>query len=150
MRTIRTIGGLRAELAPLRSDALVFVDNRPPSALSSWRGVYADLAIECAEADYETTRLVPGGASFDSDMFGTYSPGSPEVQIKQPPTVADLIEALDLADGATFEGYKGGQFPMVADSDLWVSEYGRAQSVRIAAIEDLGGRVDLVTIEVDW
>jgi hypothetical protein len=146
----RTIGGLKSALVDLDPTSRVYVDNKPPTALSSYRGYYDHLAIECSERQNETTAIDKPHPPFNSSFFGRYTPGSHEVAIKTPPTVSDLIEALDLADGATFEGYKGGQFTMNYGTDLWVSEYGQCSRRRISGIEQFDGRVDLLTIEEEW
>lgn len=149
MPDYETIGGLREALRALEPAAAVYIDNRPPTALSSYRGYYDQLAIERTDARHERTELDGRGEPFEMNMagYGTYSPGNGEVRIKADPTVADLIEALDLADGEVFEGYKGGQFTMRSGTDLWVSEYGGCDRLRIFAVEALPGRVDLLTRE---
>lgn len=155
MTDYSTIGSLRDALASADPNALVFIDNRPPTALSSYRGYYDQLAIERSGREHDQhkkTALDQPGEPFEMNMAGcgTYSPGHGEVTIKQPATVGELVKALDLADGATFEGYKGGQFPMDSGSELWVSEYGNCDSLRVSGMESLPGRVDLVTTEADW
>lgn len=149
---LETIDGLRSALRRLDATALVFIDNRPPTALSSYRGYYDHLAIERSDFRHERTEIPERGEPFELNMagYGTYSPGAGEVKIKADPTVADLIEALDLAIGEDFEGYKGGQFTMQPSTDLWVSEYGDCDRLRIASIEALAGRVDLLTREAGW
>lgn len=149
---LETIGGLRAALTEQAPDALVFIDNRPPTALSSYRGYYDHLAIERTEARHERTEIPERGKPFEMNMagYGTYSPGVGQVRIKADATVGDLIEALDLADGEDFEGYKGGQFFMTSRSDLWVSKYGGCDRLRVSGVEALPGRVDLVTTEEEW
>lgn len=147
-----TIGGLRDALATLDPTLAVYIDNRPPTALSSYRGYYEQLAIERAEVRHEATSIDKPGDPFDINLpgWGAYSPGVGEVKIKADPTVADLIEALNLADGARFEGYKGGQYTMHAYSDLWVSEYSQCDRRRITSVEVLPGRVDFTTTEEGW
>lgn len=153
MTDFTTIGGLIAELATHDQEAAVYIDNLPPTALSSYRGYYDQLAVERSDARlYDVTELDEPGHPFELNMagYGTYSPGSREVKIKSNPAVADLIEALGLADGATFEGYKGGQFTMWRDTDLWVSEYGQCDQLRITSVEALDGRVDFRTTKEEW
>lgn len=150
MTDLTTIGGLASALAALDPAAKVYIDNRPPTALSSYRGYYDHLAIERdASAQHKRTELDDRGEPFEMNLagYGTYRPGHGEVRIKADPTVADLSKALNLAIGEEFEGYKGGQYRMDAGSDLWVSEYGGCDRLRISVIEDLPGRVDLTTRE---
>lgn len=155
MTRIDTIGALVDELSTLDPDAKVFIDNRHPTALSSYRGYYDHLAIERSGREHEQhteTALDEQGEPFELNMagYGTYSPGHGEVKIKQPATVGELVKALNLSIGEEFEGYKGGQFLMSSSTELWVSEYGNCDSLRIGGVESLPGRVDLVTTEVDW
>lgn len=145
MTNFETIGGLREALRNLDPAAAVYIDNRRPTALSSYRGHYDQLAIECTTARHERTEIDGRG-----EQLETYSSGNSEVRIKADPTVADLIDALDLADGAVFEGYKGGQFGMDKSTDLWVSEWGQVDHLRIATIELSPGRVDLATCAKEW
>jgi len=49
-----------------------------------------------------------------------------------------LIEARG-AMGAVFGGYKGGNFPMHANSPVWVSEYGSASGWRLAGLREVVG-----------
>ena len=149
---IGTLGELYVALEPFDQRAAIYVDNLPPTGLSSWRGVYAELAIETEEAEYPETVLDRRPEPFEMNMagYGTYHGGHGRVEIKQPPTVGEFRKAQDLANGTEFEGYKGGQFIMDARTGLWVSDYGRYERKKIAGIEDLGVRVDLVTTEVDW
>lgn len=143
-----TIGGLINALQALDQSAEVYIDNRRPTALSSYRGYYDELAIERDEnVRNESTQIDERSKPFDMNLagYGTYSPGHNEVRIKADPTVADLVLALDLALGEEFEGYKGGQFYMYPSTALWVSEYGHCDQLQIEAIETLPGRVDLST-----
>jgi len=150
MSNLDTIGGLRSALTSLDGKAKVFIDGRSPTALSSYRGYYDHLAIERdGIAKHERTELDGRGPAFELNMagYGTYEPGNGEVRIKADPTVAELIKALDLADGEVFEGYKGGQFHMHSSTDLWVSENGCCDQLRVSSITATPGRVDLATTE---
>lgn len=146
---LSTIGQLRAALTALPDhNKRILINGAAPTALSSYRGYYDHLAIERGAVGNPMTKLAEPSAPFESDFFGTYTPGSTEVQIKEDPTVGDLIEALNLASGATFEGYKGGQFTMHEDSDIWVSEYGQCQRLRICRIREGQEYVDIDLVEV--
>lgn len=150
MTDYTTIGGLRDALSALDGAAAVYIDNLRPTALSSYRGYYDHLAIERDDsAQHERTELSGREEGFDLNMagYGYYRPGHSKVRIKADPTVADLIAALDLAVGEAFEGYKGGQFYMDYCTDLWVSEYGSNDGLRVFAIAELPDRVDLLTRE---
>lgn len=152
MTDLTTIYGLRDALASHEAAASVYIDGQPPSALSSYRGYYDHLAIERDGSVSECTELAGRGDPFELNMagYGTYTPGHSEVRIKKDPTAADLIEALDLAVGEEFEGYKGGQYKMAGSTDLWVSEYGTVDRLRISGIEASAGRIDLTTSKEEW
>ena len=47
-----------------------------------------------------------------------------------PPTTCPSCAAM----GAEFEGYKGGEYIMGANTPLWISEYGEASGTRIMAV----------------
>lgn len=147
---VATIHELIDRLTDCEQDAEVFIDNRRPTALSSYRGYCDNLAIERMEGvEHAETALDELGEPFELNMagYGTYTPGHGEVTIKHPATVAELRKALTLAIDAEFEGYKGGQFLMDPDTELWVSQYGSSDGLRIVGVERLPGRVDLLTVE---
>ncbi len=153
---IGTIGEMLTALASIEDKAAeVYIDNRMPTALSSYRGYYEDLAIErqvygsaTETPGFDETKLPSLHPSFHTEMFGNYSPGYQHVQIKRTATVEEVTKAFNLALYEEFEGYKGGQFTMRPDTDLWVSEHGDADGLRIVGMEVLSGRVDFVTKEL--
>ena len=111
-----TLGSVRAALKMAPPDwKVMFDDQTVPVNLHSYRGTYAYLAIEPAErfaSEVTETKLDDLGEPFEMNMagYGTYTPGHSDLVIAQPVTVAEMLKALDLADGVEFEGYKGGQF----------------------------------------
>lgn len=73
------LGAWTDTLAALDQSLPVYFDNGlPVRRLTSWRGRYNELTLDCGE---------PGDA---------------------PRTVADLLEDAKQADGKSFQGYKGG------------------------------------------
>lgn len=42
----------------------------------------------------------------------------------EPPTVASLLQLAEAADGAVFEGYKGGRYTMDQFTPVWAADYG--------------------------
>lgn len=58
-------------------------------------------------------------------------------------TVADVLTMVTSALGATFEGYKGGDFTMSDDTPLWVSCYGSAERYAIMGMAAGVGKVTL-------
>ena len=150
--SMQTISGLIEALEKYDPNLSVYVDGRVPTALSSYRGFYDQLAIERTNVRHERTEIDGRAEPFELNMagYGIYAPGHSEVRIKADPTVGDFIAALRLAVGEVFEGYKGGQFTMHPDTILWVSEYGRCNHLRIFDAIESEGSVDLITREIEF
>ena len=53
-------------------------------------------------------------------------------------TAGKLLVTSKAALGATFEGYKGGNFLMSAKTPLWLSAYGINSGVAIIGLDDTG------------
>lgn len=116
---ITNLGELRAALKALPADTPVLVNGTAPTGLASYRGMYERLAIGIrSRRDGTGTALEKFGAS------DYYEPGAAEVTIAQPATAAEVVRALDLADGEEFEGYKGGQYEMHPGTWMHVADYG--------------------------
>ncbi|QRE76518.1 hypothetical protein [Methylobacterium aquaticum] len=49
--------------------------------------------------------------------------------------VADLLAACRTADGATFQGYKGGSYTMNRDTPLWAANYGASTDTAIVGLK---------------
>jgi hypothetical protein len=62
--------------------------------------------------------------------------------------VSDVLACADRAFGRVFDGYKGGDFEMGADTPLWVSEYGMVSGMAVIGIYENDGVVFLQTKEV--
>lgn len=66
-------------------------------------------------------------------------------------TVGGLLEKARAADGATFEGYKGGEYMMSRDTAVYVAAYGYSDGNQLVAIERRGHEVALVVARVnEW
>lgn len=116
---IMTLGELRAAFKMLPPATLVTVNGEAPSSLASYRGMYERLAIGTKRyRDDYRTELHEG-----HEAFG-YRSGAHDVSIAEPVTAAEMVKALDLADGEEFEGYKGGQFEMHSGTWMHVADYG--------------------------
>jgi hypothetical protein len=64
-------------------------------------------------------------------------------------TVEQLLSAANDACGRTFEGYKGGDFTMDADTPLWIANYGSASGIAIRYIDVRGSSVTIITFQTE-
>lgn len=117
-----SIGAVIVALNHCKPEATVAFDfcYLSPTTLNSYRGWYDHLAV-------------------------AWAPGSHHPW----PTVDQFRTGLRAAVGATFTGWKGGEYVMRAQTPLWVDAYGDASGTGIIAIEDSDGTVTLVTAKVD-
>ncbi len=88
-----------------------------PHHLTSWRGAYAELAI------------VP---TFES---------------VKPPSAVMVLAMLRDALGHTFEGYKGGEFTMDAQTPVWVARWGESGNTGVIGVRDA---VYDIVIDTAW
>ena len=106
---INTLGGVPQDLW-VRYD-----DGSLPQRFFSWRGSYDELTLHEGWDEWN-------GNGYD----------------RSPPlTVAQLLEEAKNANGATFEGYKGGDFRMALHTPVWADPCGeyRCRAIVGAAIE---------------
>jgi hypothetical protein len=80
-----------------------------PTGLSSWRGSYAELAIEWSGGHYES---------------------------REEMNVIDFLEMLKGAIGKSYTGWKGGDFTMDRDTRLWVANSGLSGGTGITDVID--------------
>lgn len=113
-----TLGELIDALKACKQDAVVYFDfcGTAPTNFDSWRGNYAELAIGW--------------------KAGPPHPG---------PTVADVLSKARACDGATFEGYKGGEYTMGLQTPISVDNWGRYTECALVGVRDLWWRVILLT-----
>ncbi len=64
---------------------------------------------------------------------------------RKPMLVGEFLDRTEAAIGATYTGYKGGDFTMNGGTPVWVSEYGRMSGVGIVGIDEIEGMVILKT-----
>ena len=88
-----------------------------PTSIDSWRGIYSELAL---------------------DHNQNYSS-------KKPMALPDFIEMLKNCDGATFTGYKGGEFTMSLETPIWVDNYGQSTRTAVVGVMNDGYHVVLLT-----
>jgi len=61
------------------------------------------------------------------------------------PLLTDLIERCKRADGATYMGWKGGDYLMTMDTPVYVSNPGEACDTGIIGVHDAGWKIVLQT-----
>lgn len=86
----------------------------------------------------------PGG---EYSYRGYYSDLSFEPS-DNPVTVAEFKKQCSRALGATYEGYKGGDFVMANDTPLWCAAYGRCGNA-VTDLSTVDGKVFLTTKNVE-
>lgn len=52
----------------------------------------------------------------------------------QAASVEDILKKCKEADGSIFQGYKGGDYVMTRETNLWLSNYGTCSSCRIVGV----------------
>jgi hypothetical protein len=91
-----------------------------PTTIKSWRGDYSQLAIGYADT------------------------------AKEEVTVGDLLKKLKEADGKTYDGYKGGNYLMSANTFVWVDNWGKFTETGILDINEFDGEVFIRTGHVRY
>lgn len=104
------------------------------------------------EANPDALVLLDGGDTSPSDpdsYRGYYSDLAFEC-VQPLRKVSELLVDVSDAIGATFQGYKGGDFTMHADTPLWVSHYGHASGTAMVAITTLpDGNLSITTKHIE-
>ena len=115
------LGELILKLEAVKNkDLPLFIDlmDKRPKGIDSWRGVYAELAIQTEDfGSYQTKETEK--KFDDGDVFYKHKSIG-----KENPTVAEWIDVLKEAAGKTFTGYKGGDFTMGKGTPVYLAEYG--------------------------
>lgn len=91
-----------------------------PTSIDSWRGIYAELALNFVVCDY-----------FDNKQI--------------PMNVSDFLKMLEGCIGKEFTGYKGGEYEMGLDTPVWVANYGHNGNTAVVDILDEGYQVIIIT-----
>ena len=63
--------------------------------------------------------------------------------------VGELFNEIESAIGATFTGYKGGNYPMTRSSPLWVSGYGNCTGLGIVGVDASSDPVKILVEKID-
>jgi hypothetical protein len=58
-----------------------------------------------------------------------------------------FVSMLKGADGATFDGYKGGEFRMSRSTPVWVANWGNSGNTGVVGVRDAGWQI---VIETAW
>lgn len=146
-----SMGDLCTALGTMPPGAPIVIDgaygDRTPTSLYSYRGYYERLSLGWGADEHEETRLVGGG---EPNWYepGTLS-GASELQIKSPAAVGDMLDALNTANGAEFEGYKGGQFEMNWGTWIHVADYGSTGPAVVGVKMRDDGTAVILTAEID-
>ncbi|MDP1729143.1 MAG: hypothetical protein Q8L27_03000 [archaeon] len=115
------LGEMILKLEAVKNKELpLFIDimDKRPKGIDSWRGVYAELAIQTEDL-----------GSYQGEVEKDYGDFQSHKQIsigKENPTVAEWIKVLKEAIGKTFTGYKGGDFLMGKGTPVYLAEYGNS------------------------
>lgn len=126
-----TLGELidRLERIPDKSQSVRFdFGTAIPTDFDSWRGSYEEL-----ELGYELT-------GYDSNNDRHMA----EI------TVEELLKRCYAADGATYTGWKGGEYKMSRMNRLWISNSGNASETGLVGVVDTGFSVILETWRQDY
>lgn len=84
-----------------------------PTGFSSWRGAYAEVAI-----NYQLSGYDGNDVQFDSKDLKDF--------------VTELRETI----GKTFTGWKGGDFTMTADTPVWVANGGNVGNTGVVGVRN--------------
>lgn len=97
-----------------------------PTGLNSWRGSYAELAVNYALSGYDT----------DEQFAHT--------------DLKDFVTWLTEANGETYTGWKGGDYTMSLDTPLWVANSGNVGNTGIVGIKNENYSVILLTAYCEY
>ena len=117
------LGELILKLESVKNkDLPLFINlmDKRPKGIDSWRGVYAELAIQTEDfGSYQTKEIEK--KFDDGDIFYKHKSIG-----KENPTVAEWIDVLKEVVGKTFTGYKGGDFTMGKGTPVYLAEHGNS------------------------
>lgn len=117
------LGEMILKLEAVKNKELpLFIDlmDKRPKGIGSWRGIYAELAIQTEDfGAYQSREVEHTFAS--GDVYYKHKKVG-----KENPTVSEWIEVLKDVVGKTFTGYKGGDFTMGKGTPVYLAEYGHS------------------------
>jgi hypothetical protein len=104
-----------------------------PTGLSSWRGSYAELALNFSFVGYG----MPG-------YIKTDGPDLKEL------TVTEFLAILKSAIGKTYTGWKGGDFVMGKNTPIWVANDGNSGNTAVIGVRDDEYAIILETAHTEY
>lgn len=142
-----TLGELIARVEPLaardqgkKDDDKATVDfdfgSALPTGLSSWRGSYAELAINYSFNGYGYM------VGYTKNAGSTFDPKAP--------TAEQFLVMLKEAVGKSYTGWKGGDFVMGKTTPLWVSNDGDGDHTAVIGVLDKEYRIIIETAYCDY
>lgn len=141
-----TLGELIARLKPIaanqeevkkkyghEADVCFDFEYAYPTGLSSWRGSYAELALNFSFVGY--------GVDGYMKVEG-FKPDEPKV--------SEFLAMLKKAVGQTYTGWKGGDFVMGKTTPIWVANDGNAGETAVVGVENNEHTVRLITARCEY
>ena len=89
------------------------------------------------EVVFDFCRASPSG--IDSSR-GDYAELALKYSFKKAATVCDVLKWYKGAVGATFSGYKGGDYTMTRDTQVWVDQWGQWTGTAIDSMDHFIGQ----------
>ena len=120
-----SLGELMDKIKPLINDEIKVVYDfcgAFPTSIDSWRGSYDELSLNHINGE-DTAKKLTGN---------------------------EFHALLEQAIGATYQGYKGGEYIMSKDTPVWVDSYGKYTETAIVGVFNNGYEVVLVTGRRDF
>lgn len=133
---VALVGGKSNEMVTQKQNAIEEVD------MMSFGGIKAGELIEQLSKFDRNIPIVPGVGDAAS-WRGSYSELSLEPGDKQ--TVGEVLDTLIDAMGSVFTGYKGGEYRMDHDSEVYYADYGTTgQAIKGVSFVEGSGAVHLI------
>lgn len=93
----------------------------------------------------KTVAFDRGGYPSDTHSYRGYYDQLSVGKHNEETTVAEFVRMLEDATGATYTGYKGGQYRMNDYTMVWQSEYGTASGLAIVGVKEQDEAVIIIT-----
>lgn len=129
------------------------------------KSVDADTNRMCADAGQMTLgELAATLRQFDQSLIVEFSDGTNPGDLdsyrgyyrfisiehgNDPMTVGSLLSRVESSIGATFTGYKGGEYTMSRMTPVWVSDYGMASGDGVIGVAEQDGKAILHIAQIE-